>query len=136
MTVAENKTQASDASVDDFLSTIADDRRRADAQALRVTMERLSGEPAVMWGPAIIGFGVQHYKYDSGREGDICKIGFSPRKAATTLYLSADLDQHQELLDRLGKYSRGLSCLYLKRLDDADPAVLDELITTAWIAAA
>ncbi|RYG98858.1 MAG: DUF1801 domain-containing protein, partial [Alphaproteobacteria bacterium] len=86
----------------------------------------------VMWGSSIVGFGIHHYRYASGREGDICRVGFSPRKAATVLYLSCDLDRHRPILDRLGKHERGVGCLYIKRLQDLDLQVLEELVATAW----
>ena len=91
-------------------------------------MERLSGEPAQMWGPSIVGFGSYHYKYDSGHEGDMCRLGFSPRKAELVLYVLTDGAAEQEaLLARLGKHKTGKCCLYIKKLRDVDEAVLEEL---------
>ncbi|MFM2257029.1 MAG: hypothetical protein RIQ28_876, partial [Pseudomonadota bacterium] len=87
MTKAENKTQATVTRVEDFVTGIADENQRADARSLIAMMARLSGEPATMWGPSIIGFGRYRYRYDSGREGEMCRIGFSPRKGQTVLYL-------------------------------------------------
>lgn len=81
-----------------------------------------------MWGPSIVGFGTYHYRYDSGREGDMLRVGFSPRKAALTLYIMAGFDRYEELMARLGKYKTGKSCLYIKRLADIDLAVLQELV--------
>jgi len=132
--MAENKTKATAADAQAFLAAIDHPQRRADGQALATIMTRISGEPPVMWGPSIVGFGLHRYKYESGREGETCSIGFSPRKAALVLYLSCDLDSNQALLDRLGKHERGRSCLYVKKLADVDAAILEEMIATAWAA--
>jgi hypothetical protein len=128
--MAENKTKATHSSTADYLAGI-DDARRADAEALCSIMARVTGEPATMWGPSIVGFGVNRYKYDSGREGEICKIGFSPRKAALTLY-GMGIDRNAAIVARLGKHTTGKGCLYVKRLSDVDAAVLEELIAAAW----
>ena len=127
MTRAENKTKTTDVSVDDFIAAVADSSQRSDAENIRAMMEKLSGEPAKMWGPSIVGFGSYHYRYESGREGDMCRIGFSPRKGQTVLYLIDGFEGHSELLARLGKHKTGKSCLYIKRLADVDPAVLEQL---------
>lgn len=127
MTKAKNKTKETDVSVDDFIAAVADSSQRADAENIRAMMEKLSGEPAKMWGPSIVGFGSYHYRYESGREGDMCRIGFSPRKGQTVLYLIDGFEGHSELLARLGKHKTGKSCLYIKRLADVDPAVLKQL---------
>ena len=94
-------------------------------------MERISGFPATMWGPSIVGFGRYHYRYDSGRQGEAPRIGFSPRAKELVLYLIGGFPRHQALMDRLGKYRTGKACLYLKRLADVDEAVLEELIGEA-----
>jgi hypothetical protein len=130
--MAGNKTKPTDVPVAAYLDGVAPASRRDDAQRICALMAKVSGEVPVMWGGAIVGFGNHHYRYASGREGDICRIGFSPRKAATVLYLACDLDRHQPLLDRLGKHTRGVGCLYVKRLDDVDAEALEELIATAW----
>jgi len=122
------KTVPTDRPVAEFLGSVADDGRRADALALCRTLQALTGEPTVMWGASIVGFGSQHYRYASGREGDWPRVGFSPRKQGLTLYLSSRLDQHQDLLARLGKHKTGVGCVSLKRLSDADPEVLAELV--------
>jgi hypothetical protein len=127
--MAENKTKATIASVDDFLGSIPDPQRRADAQRLRALMERVSGEPAAMWGPSIVGFGAYHYKYESGREGDMCRIGFSPRAGEFALY--GGFLRSPELLARLGRHKTGKGCLYLKRLADVDETVLEEMAQAA-----
>lgn len=127
MTKAENKTQATVARVEDFVTGIADENQRADARSLIALMTRLSGEPATMWGPSIIGFGRYRYRYDSGREGEMCRIGFSPRKGQTVLYLIDGFEGHAELMAKLGKHKTGKSCLYVKRLSDIDLVVLEDM---------
>jgi hypothetical protein len=127
--VAELKTRPTQDDVGVFLATIPDERRRVDASAVCDLLARVTGEQAVMWGNAIVGFGRRHLRYDSGRELDWMLIGFSPRKASTTIYLSDGMDNHADLLARLGKHTTSGSCLHLKRLGDVDPAVLEELVT-------
>ena len=127
----EAKTKATGVSVDAFLDSVADPGRREDAKKVRAMMERISGYPAKMWGPSIVGFGRYHYKYDSGHEGEIARIGFSPRARELVLYLIGGFPRHQALMDRLGKYRTGKSCLYVKRLSDVDQSVLEELIAEA-----
>lgn len=126
--MAENKTKQTEASVADFLAAVEPAQRRDDARAVCAMMERISGEPPAMWGPTIVGFGRYHYRYDSGHEGDMARIGFSPRRAALTLYIAGGFPRHADLMARLGKYSTGKSCLYLKRLSDVDREVLEALI--------
>ena len=126
--MAEAKTRPTAVSVDDFLDQVADPQRREDAKQVRALMERLSGEPATMWGAGIVGFGSYHYRYDSGREGDMCRVGFSPRARELVLYIIDGFPRHQALMDRLGKYRTGQSCLYVKRLADVDESVLEALI--------
>jgi hypothetical protein len=123
-----NKTQPTDGSVTAFLATVADERRRADSERLIELMCQVTGEPATMWGPSIIGFGSYHYRYASGREGDAPLVGFSPRKSALTLYASADADRRADLLARLGPHRTGKGCVYVKRLSDVDERALVELI--------
>ncbi len=127
--MSELKTQKNDASVTAFLNTIEDEKKRADSFALLKLFEEVTGEPATMWGPSIVGFGSYHYKGASGREGDWMLTGFSPRKQNLTLYIMAGFDRYDELMARLGKHSTGKSCLYIKRLEDVDQAVLRELIS-------
>ena len=130
--MAANKTQVTDASVDIFLAGVEPAQRRDDALAVCELLTRVSGEPARMWGPAIVGFGQYHYRYDSGREGDMCRIGFSPRKAQTVLYIPGGFPRYEELLAKLGKHSTGAGCLYIKKLADVDTAVLETLAGEAW----
>lgn len=122
-----NKTQPTPVAVTQFLESVSDPVRRSDAMTLCAMFERLSGEPPVMWGPSIIGFGRYHYRYDSGREGDMCRIGFSPRKANLVLYIVDGFDGHATLMTRLGKHKTGKSCLYINRLGDIDMAVFERL---------
>jgi hypothetical protein len=123
-----NQTQPTGASVAAFVASIADERQRADSQRLIVLMSGVTGEPATMWGPAIIGFGSYHYRYASGREGDAPLVGFSPRKRALTLYTSAGDDVRADLLARLGPHKAGKGCVYVKRLSDVNEPALVELI--------
>ena len=134
--MATNKTQETDASVDAFLAGVADEGQRRDADTLIALMQRLSGYPPRLWGPSIIGFGSYHYKYDSGREGDSLRIGFSPRKGQTVLYIVDGFPRHADIMARLGKHKTGKSCLYIKRLSDVDGTVLEELCkaSLAWMA--
>ena len=130
--MAENKTQATDASVEAFLAKVEPEQRRDDGRAVTEMMARITGEPATMWGPSIIGFGTHHYRYESGREGDICRIGFSPRKAQLVFYIGAGSGRLDPLLATLGKHSTGKGCLYIKKLDDVNRAVLEATIVQAW----
>jgi Domain of unknown function (DU1801) len=126
--MATNKTVATSADVTAFIAAVADEQQRADAHKIAEMMARLSGEPPKLWGPSIIGFGTYHYKYDSGREGEMCRIGFSPRKGQTVIYLIDGYSNRAEQLARLGKHKTGKSCLYIKRLSDIDMGVLEEMI--------
>ncbi len=129
--MAESKTKATNVSVESFLDAVEPAQRCEDARAVCAMMARVSGEPPKMWGPSIVGFGSYHYKYDSGREGDMARIGFSPRKAALVLYLVDGFPRHAELLARLGKHSTGKSCLYINKLADVDQGVLEELMRSS-----
>ena len=114
--VAEtNKTMPTDRDVTEFVTSIADEKRRAEAAHLIDVMSDVTGQPAVLWGPSIIGFGSLHLTYASGRELDYFRIGFAPRKAQSVLYLGGGVDRYQDILPRLGKYSTGKGCLYLNR---------------------
>lgn len=126
---AEIKTRPTGAAVEAFLDSAP---RAGDAHRIGAIMAEVSGEPATMWGPSIVGYGRYHYRYDSGHEGDMCRIGFSPRKAALTLYIDAGDPARAEALARLGKHTTGKSCLYIKKLADIDEGVLRELIAGAW----
>jgi hypothetical protein len=126
--MADNKTQPTKLSVAAFIDALTDLTRRADAKALVRLMQNAAGEKPKMWGPSIIGFGSYHYKYDSGREGDMPLIGFSPRKAATVLYIMAGLRDSGSLLAKLGKHTTGKGCLYINKLADVDQKVLEALV--------
>ena len=126
--MAETKTKPTKVSLTSFLAGVDGDERRKDCKALAKLMKQATGEPPVMWGPSIVGFGSYHYKYDSGHEGDSCVVGFSPRKADLTLYLSSELLGREALLKKLGKHKAGRACVYVKKLADVDLDVLEELI--------
>jgi hypothetical protein len=126
--MAEIKTKETAVDVDDFIANIDDERKRDDARTIVRMMSQITGEPPRMWGPSIIGFGYYYYKYDSGHEGLLCMAGFSPRKAALTLYIGADFPAYEGLASKLGKHTQSKGCLYIKRLDDVDVDVLEKLI--------
>ena len=126
--MSENKTKPTKLSVTAFINAVADPARRADAKALIKLMQNASGEKPQMWGPSIIGFGTYHYRYDSGREGDMPVIGFSPRRAATVLYGVAGVSDSRTLLPKLGKHTTGKGCLYIKNLADVDQEVLQAML--------
>jgi hypothetical protein len=129
--MAENKTRATGASVEEFLAGVEHPIRQ-DGLRLLALMSGLTGEEAEMWGPTIVGFGRYHYKYESGREGDAAAVGFSPRKASLSLYGLTAAPESAGLLGTLGKHKTGAGCLYINRLDDVDEAVLAELIRAGY----
>ena len=126
--MAEMKTKSTAADVQAFVENIEDEGQRRDAQEVLRIMKRITGEKPAMWGESIVGFGRYHYRYESGREGDWFLTGFSPRKRDLTLYIMAGFERWDELMERLGKYRTGKSCLYIRRLEDVDAKVLAELI--------
>jgi hypothetical protein len=126
--MADNKTKPTKLSVAVFIDALTDQTKRADARTLVKLMQSATGEKPKMWGPSIIGFGSYHYTYDSGREGDMPLVGFSPRKAATVLYIQARSSANQPLLAKLGKHTTGKGCLYIKKLSDVDQKVLEEMV--------
>ncbi len=126
--MSANKTIPTEISVEEFIRN-SDPKKIEDSFKLVEIMEKLSGEPAKMWGPSIIGFGNYHYKYESGREGDMCRIGFSPRKSAFSLYVLHCDGSENPLVSQLGKIKLGQgSCIYFKKLDDLNLGVLEQLI--------
>ena len=133
---AENKTRPTEVSVDAFLAAVEPPARREDGLALCALLTRLSGEPPVMWGPSIVGFGARRYRHDSGREGDMPRVAFSPRKPASVLYLYGDFPERPALTEALGA-STGRGCIYIKRLAAVDMDVLERLVAAslAWLAA-
>ena len=131
--MAETKTKPSAANVDTFLDGVDHPVRRSDGKALRALMEDVTGEPAILWGPSIVGFGSYHYLYASGHEGDMCRVGFSPRSANLALYVGG-FPEYDALLAGLGKHKRSKACLYLNKLADIDLAVLEEIIRRSYAA--
>ena len=129
---AENKTKATTVTVADFVDRVEPDQRQADARIIIDLMTRITGETATMWGPSIIGYGVYRYRYESGREGEICRIGFSPRKPQLVFYLGTTFPGRDAMLAALGKHTTGKGCLYVKKLGDVDMAVLERMIATSW----
>jgi len=127
----ENKTKATNVSVSAYIEGLTDATRRSEARELIEVMQRASGEKPKLWGPSIVGFGSYHYKYDSGREGDMPLISFSPRKAAMVLYSMLAHAEAKAVLAKLGKHTTGKGCLYIKKLADVDKTVLETLIKNA-----
>ena len=127
----ENKTKATNVSVSAYIEELTDATRRAEARELIEVMQRASGEKPKLWGPSIVGFGSYHYKYDSGREGDVPLISFSPRKAAMVLYSMLAHAEAKVVLAKLGRHTTGKGCLYIKKLADVDKTVLEILIKNA-----
>ncbi len=135
------KTKPTDAKVSAFIAAVDNDARRADAEALLALYAEATGMAPAMWGPSIIGYGAYHYRYDSGSEGDMCRAGFSPRKANIVLYLMggyanpATQQKMDGLRAKLGKHKTGNTCLYINKLADVDTAVLSEMVALdlAWM---
>ena len=128
----EPKTRETDASVEDFLNSVENKERREDGFRVLEMFTRLTGEKPKMWGTAIIGFGKFMIKYSDGSELDWPAVAFSPRKQNMTLYVSTGTDKQKKLLEKLGKHSTSVSCLYIKRLSDVDTKVLEEIIADAY----
>lgn len=127
--MAKNKTEPTQASVERFIQTFANsEQKKKDSYELIDLMKKVSGHEPKMWGPSIIGFGSYHYKYASGHEGDAPIIGFSPRKAAISLYVYTGLEEHEHLLEGLGKYKIGKVCIYVNKLSDIDRQKLIRLM--------
>lgn len=130
--MAENKTKATKASVAGYLAAIKDEARRADCEAIAALMAKATGEPATMWGTAIVGFGSYHYTYDSGREGDACVVGFSSRASEIAVYVSSAFPKREAMLAKLGKHKTGAACVYIKRLSDVDVTVLTQMVKASY----
>ena len=126
--MASNKTQPTPLKVSEFIAGIEDRSKRADCKELMKLMREVTRKRATMWGSSIVGFGKYHYKYASGREGDFFLTGFAPRKQALTIYIVNGFEPHAGLMEKLGKFKTGRSCLYVKSLDDIDRAVLADLV--------
>jgi hypothetical protein len=129
--MAENKTKATQVSVEAHIAAIENDAQRADCESLVRYFKKWTKESPKMWGPTIIGFGLYHYKYESGREGEMCIAGFAARKSELVIYLSIDAAQLTQWLDKLGKHKMGKSCLYIKRLSDIDVTALEQLVAAS-----
>jgi len=128
---ADLKTKPTAKSVTAFINTVENETRKRDAKTLLAMMKRITGEKPKMWGPTIIGFGTYHYVYETGREGDMLQVGFSPRKASMVLYVLGSPND-AALLKKLGKHKHGKSCLYINKLEDVDLDVLEELIDQSF----
>ncbi len=127
--MTEQKTKPTKVSVEKFINSVPDKTKREDSFKLLEMMKKITKEEPKMWGPSIIGFGSYHYKYASGHEGEMCLTGFSPRKAALSIYLFCNNKHEKELLKKLGKHKSGVSCLYVKKLEDIDIKILKKLIS-------
>lgn len=132
MSKNQNKTTENEASVDDFLNQVKEDQKREESFKIKAMMEEATGAPAKMWGGSIVGFGSYHYKYDSGREGDFLKVGFSPRAQQFSIYIMPGFERYDSLLQQLGKHKIGKACLYIKKLEDVDQEVLETLIKESY----
>lgn len=130
--MSEVKTKKNEASVEGFLKSVENEKRREDSFVVLDLMKEATGEKPTMWGTSIVGFGSYHYKGASGREGDWMKVGFSPRKQNMTLYIMDGFGSYDSLLDKLGKYKTGKSCLYINKLEDVDQTVLRELVKQSF----
>ena len=129
--MAKIKTTKTSQSVDDFIKGVESETKRDDSRRLIDIMTQLTGEKPYMYGPTIVGFGNYHYKYATGHEGDAPLAGFSPRKAALTIYVAPDFPDRQKLVDKLGKCKVSVSCIYIKKLEDIDESVLKKMITAS-----
>ena len=134
--MAEAKTKPTQVSVEDYFAAVEPASKREDGAVLDALFRKVTGEAPRMWGPTIVGYGQYHYRYESGHEGDMCRVGFSPRKAKHSLYLMCGSPKEEAefapLLARLGKHSRGKGCLYVNKLADIDLGVLEEMVALSW----
>jgi hypothetical protein len=129
--MAKNKTTETSQSVRSFINAISDETKRKDSFRIIEIMTDQTGFQPKMWGPSIVGFGTYHYKYESGHEGDMPLVGFSPRSTAIVFYLSGNFDKRDELLQSLGKHKTGKGCIYIKRMEDINVAVLKKMISAS-----
>ena len=130
--MAELKTKENKASVEKFLKGVSDEKKQEDSFTILTMMKKITKEEPKMWGPSIVGFGKYHYKYESGREGEMCITGFSPRKQNLTIYIMPGFKKYEELMKKLGKYKTGKACLYINKLEDVDMKVLKELVESSF----
>lgn len=126
--MAELKTKATDASIDEYLASRANEEQKADCNSLMAMLKRVTKESPRMWGPSIVGYGLYKYTYESGRTGEMCRTGFAIRGKELVIYLAAEGEEQQALLNRLGNHKMGKSCLYIKKLADVDMKVLEQLV--------
>ncbi len=126
--MAKNKTIFTDENVIEFVEKLENETKKNDSYQLINLMSEITGQEPKMWGPSIIGFGQYHYKYASGHEGDAPVLGFSPRKAAISLYVFSGADEHLPTVEKLGKFTMGKSCIYVKKMSDIDIDILNELM--------
>jgi hypothetical protein len=133
--MAENKTKATEASVEDYIASRANEEQRVDCKALMSIFKRVTKQPPKMWGPSIVGYGSYRYTYESGRTGEMCLAGFAIRGRELVVYLMAEREKQRALLSRLGKHRMGKSCLYFKRLADLDKTVLAQLVANSVVEA-
>ncbi len=127
--MTKNKTTETKKSVTAFINAVPDEQKRKDSFKVIELMKKKSGHEPKMWGPSIVGFGSYHYKYESGREGDMPVVAFSPRKPAIVFYLSGNYDKREKLLQQLGKYKTGKGCIYVRKLADVNEKILTEMIS-------
>lgn len=130
--MAQTKTKVTEVSAEDFLDAVPDPVRRADGQAVDAIMRRVTGLEPKMWGPTIVGYGSYTYKYDSGHGGEMCRIGYSPRKAELVLYVLGDRPGLDDQLARLSKHKTGKACLYIRKLADVDADILETIVRDCW----
>jgi len=129
--MAENKTKPTDASVEEYIASRANEAQRADCEELMTLLKRITGQEPRMWGPSIVGYGSYRYAYESGRTGEAPLAAFAIRGRDLVVYLEPDEESHRALLPRLGKHSMGKSCLYFRRLSDLDRSVLEQLVVNS-----
>jgi len=130
--MAQNKTTRNFGSVADFLASVTHEKRKADAGVVLDIMRKITGQEPSMWGTSLIGFDTYHYKYDSGREGDMFMLGCSPRKQHLVIYIVPGFEDYADHLARLGKHKTSVSCLYVNKLEDVDLAVLEDLMAQSY----
>jgi hypothetical protein len=130
--MAENKTKPTEVSVTDFIASVKNDTRREDAKVIVKLLKKITGKKPKMWGPTIIGFDQYHYRYESGHEGDICMIGFSPRSANLVFYIMPGFKNHDSLLAKLGKCKTSKACIYVNKLADIDLNILETLLDESY----
>jgi hypothetical protein len=126
--MATNKTTQNTSPVEDFINAVDNEQKRRDSWDMIALMKKITGAEPRMWGSSLVGFGSYHYQYESGREGDFLITGFSPRKAAFTVYIMPGFSEYADLMEQLGPYKTGKSCLYIKNLDVVDRGILEQII--------